>query len=89
MNEPKISVDVNGTPKPCSCEELTGLGNVKSTRIQDIEYDVANLKKDSGYIRNLYDQMERLENRMHEVEHPTKFKDKIRRWIWNWLDWGN
>lgn len=70
--------------KKHKCDEPTGLGNVKSTRIEDIEYDMANLKNDTQLIRGLYNQIEQLQKRMSDYESQTitqALKKRIRRWL--------
>jgi hypothetical protein len=61
-------------------------GTVKSTRLEDVEYDVANLKKDMRDYRNLWDQVNFLQNRVSDLEKPQHFMEFAKSWIRKWLN---
>ena len=68
------------------CEQKTGMGNVKSTRLEDLEYDVANLKNDNRNIKMLYENLDRLQIRMKKNEEDPTILDVIKVWIRRFLN---
>ena len=76
--------------KKCLCEQAGRVhGTVKSTRLEDLEYDLAHIRSDNRDIHSLYERFDYLLNRLSSLENPPNWETKLKRKIIKWLDFWN
>jgi hypothetical protein len=76
--------------KHCICQQEGRVhGTVKSTRLEDVEYDVANLKRDNKDIHSLYRTVEDCQRELHALKYPKPWRKRLYRWIYKFVERGS